>query len=60
VGNNEEQEHAVDDDGSNKWVRVARAMVMAMRVAGDKEGKGNKENNGVGDKDGVQQRGQWQ
>jgi hypothetical protein len=35
-------------------------MVMAMRVAGDKEGKSNEEDEGVGNKGGVQQRGQWQ
>jgi hypothetical protein len=31
-------------------------MVMAMRVAGDKEGKGNDKKDGIGNK----QRGQWQ
>jgi hypothetical protein len=54
VGNNERQERAADDDGSNKRVRVARLMVTAMRVAGNKEGQGNKEDNEVDDKGGVQ------
>jgi hypothetical protein len=35
---------------ATKRVRVARVMVVAMRVAGDKEGQGNKEDNGVDDK----------
>jgi hypothetical protein len=43
---------------ATKQARVARAMVMAMRVAGSKEGKGNKEDDGVGNGGGVQQRGQ--
>jgi hypothetical protein len=36
-----------------KRARVERAMVMAMRVAGDKEGKGKDEKDGVGNKGGV-------
>ncbi len=36
-----------------KRVRVARAMVTAIRVAGNKEGNGNKEDNGIGNKGGV-------
>ncbi len=35
---------------------VERAMVMAMRVAGNKEGKGDNEKDGVGDKGGMQRR----
>ncbi len=42
-----------------KRARMARAMVMAMRVPVDKEGKGGT-GHGVGGKGGVQQRGQWQ
>jgi hypothetical protein len=42
-----------------KRVRVASVMMTAMRVAGYKEGKGNKEDNGIGNKVGVKQRGQW-
>ncbi len=41
-----------------KRAKVARAMVTAMRVVGDKEGKGGK-GNGIGDKGSVQQRGKW-
>jgi hypothetical protein len=36
-----------------KRARVDRAMVMEMRVVGDKEGAGNNEKDGVGDKGGV-------
>ncbi len=36
------------------------AQVRAMRVAGNKEGQGDKEDDGVDDKSGMQQRGQWQ
>ncbi len=43
-----------------KRVRVERAMVTAMRVAGNEEGKEGNEKDGVGNKGGVQQRGQWQ
>ncbi len=39
--------------------RVAMAMTMAMRVAGNKEVKGSK-GNGIGDEGGMQQRGKWQ
>ncbi len=40
-----------------KRARVDRAMVMEMRVVGNKEGKGNDKKDGVGDKGGVRQRG---
>ncbi len=40
--------------GATKRARVKRAMMMAMRVAGDKEGKGDDKKDGVGDKGGVQ------
>ncbi len=36
-----------------------RAMAMGIRVAGNEEGKGNKEGSGIGNKGGVQQREQW-
>jgi hypothetical protein len=36
-----------------KRVRVARAMVMAMRVVGNEGGKGYKEEDGIGNKGGV-------
>jgi hypothetical protein len=39
-----------------KRARVARAMVMAIKVAGDKEGKGGM-GDGISNKGGVQQRG---
>ncbi len=39
--------------------RAARARVMAMRVPGNKEGKGGK-GHGIGDEGGVQQNGQGQ
>ncbi len=42
-----------------KRVRMARAMVMAMRVSVDEEGKGDDEKDDVGDEGGVQGRGQW-
>jgi hypothetical protein len=45
---------------ATKRARVERVMVTAMKVAGNKEGKGNNEKNGVINKGGVQQRGQWQ
>jgi hypothetical protein len=41
---------ACDDKGKGR-----KAMVVAIRVASDKEGKGN----GIGNKGGVQQREQW-
>ncbi len=41
-----------------KRARMARAMVTAMRVPVDKEGKGGT-GHGVGNKGGMQQRGQW-
>jgi hypothetical protein len=39
--------------------RVARVMVTAKRVPGNKEGKGGKDH-GIGDEGGMQQRGRWQ
>jgi hypothetical protein len=45
---------------AKKRARVDRAMVMELRVVGDKEGKGNNKKDGVGNKGGVRQRGQWQ
>ncbi len=39
---------------ATKRVRVARAMVMAMRVVGNEEGKGDNEKDGIGDKSSVQ------
>ncbi len=41
-----------------KRARMARAMVMAMRVPVNKEGKGGTGHD-VGNEGGVQQRGQW-
>ncbi len=40
-------------------VRVSRVMVTAMRLAGNKEGQGNKEDDGVDNEGSVQQRGRW-
>jgi hypothetical protein len=45
---------------ATKRARVERAMVMAMRVAGNKKGIGNNKKDGVSDEGGVQQRGRWQ
>ena len=45
---------------ATKRARVERAIVTAMRVVGDKEGKGEDEKDGGGDKGGVRQRGRWQ
>ncbi len=45
---------------ATKRARVERAMVTAMNVEGDKEGKGNNKKDGVGDKGGVRRKGQWQ
>ncbi len=42
---------------ATKRARVERAMVTAMRVAVNKEGKGNDEKDGIDDEGGVQQRG---
>ncbi len=42
---------------ATKRVRVARVMVTAMRVVGNKEGQGDKEDKGVDNKGGMQQRG---
>ncbi len=39
---------------ATKRVRVARVMVTVMRVAGNKEGQGDGEDDGVNDKGGVQ------
>jgi hypothetical protein len=39
--------------------RATRAIVTTKRVPGNREGEGGK-GHGVGDEDGVQQRGQWQ
>ena len=44
---------------ATKRARVDRAMVTEMRVVGNKEGKGNDKKDGIGDKGGMQQRGQW-
>jgi hypothetical protein len=44
---------------SEKEGQGSKAMATVIRVAGDKEGKGNGEGNGVGNKGGVQQREQW-
>jgi hypothetical protein len=41
---------------ATKRARVERAMVIEMRVVGNKEGKGNDEKDGVGNKGGVQRR----
>ncbi len=38
---------------ATKMASVERAMVKAMRVVGDKEGEGNDEKDGIGDKGGV-------
>jgi hypothetical protein len=53
---------AMTNDESMQWMmmaatkraRVERAMVTIMRVAGNKEGKGNNEKDGVSNKGGVQ------
>jgi hypothetical protein len=45
---------------ATKRARVERAMVMEMRVVDDEEGKGNDKKDGIGNKGGVQQRGQRQ
>jgi hypothetical protein len=42
-----------------KRARMARAMVMAMRMPVDKEGKGGT-GHGISNKGGVQRRGRWQ
>ncbi len=44
---------------ATKWARAARAMVMAMRVAGNNEGENGK-NHGLNNVSGVQQSGRWQ
>ncbi len=43
-----------------KRARVERAVVTAMRVVGDKEGKDDNKKDGGGDEGGVRQRGQGQ
>ncbi len=42
-----------------KRARVERAMVTAMRVVGDEEGKGDDEKDGGGDEGDVRRRGRW-
>ncbi len=42
---------------ATKRARVERVMVTAMRVVGDKEGKGNDKKDGIGNEGGMQQRG---
>jgi hypothetical protein len=44
---------------ATKRARVERAMVTAMRVVGDEEGKGDDEKDGGGDEGGVRRRGRW-
>ncbi len=53
-GNNQLAMGACDKEGKG-----SKGMAMGIRVAGDKEGEGNKEGNGVGNKGGVKQREQW-
>jgi hypothetical protein len=60
VGDNERRELRRMMMAATKRARVERAMVMEMRVVGNKEGEGNDEKDGVGDEGGVQRRGQWQ
>jgi hypothetical protein len=43
---------------ATKRARVERAMVTAMRVVGDEEGKGDDEKDGGGNEGGVRRRGQ--
>jgi hypothetical protein len=45
---------------ATKRVRVERAMVMAMRVAVDKEGEGDDKKDCISNEGGMRQRGQWQ
>ncbi len=42
-----------------KRARVDRAMVMEIRVVGNKEGEGNDEKDDVGEEGGVRRRGRW-
>ncbi len=44
---------------STKRARVARTMVTAMRVVGNKEGEGDDKKDGGGDEGGMQGRGRW-
>jgi hypothetical protein len=44
---------------ATKRARADRAMVMEMRVVGDKEGEGDDEKDDVGDEGGVRRRGRW-
>jgi hypothetical protein len=53
VGNNERRECAADDDGTNKEGNSGKGDGDAMRVAGNKEGKGNGKKDGIGDEGGV-------
>jgi hypothetical protein len=43
-----------------KRARVERMMVMAMRVVGNEEGKGDNKMDGGGNEGGVRRRGRWQ
>jgi hypothetical protein len=57
AGDDKQQERAaVDDEVRDKEARATRVMVMVMRVAGDKEGKGGK-GHGISNMGGLQQRG---
>jgi hypothetical protein len=42
-----------------KRVRMDGAMVIEIRVVGDKEGEGDDKKDDVGDEGGVQRRGRW-
>jgi hypothetical protein len=53
-GNNQLAMGACDKEGEG-----SKVMAMGIRVVGNKAGKGNKEGNGVGKEDRVQQREQW-
>jgi hypothetical protein len=44
---------------ATKRVRASRALVMVMRVVGNKEGKGGK-GHGIGEEGDMQRRGKWQ
>ncbi len=47
----------MDDEGSSKEGKGGKAMATLIRVAGNEEGKGDKEGDCIGNKGGVQQRG---
>ncbi len=49
--NNQLATGACDEEGKS-----GKALAMGIKVAGDKEGKGNKEGNGVSNEGGVQQK----